>query len=97
MGALFQGKPPTPLCPLTDPGWKSGGSKSVMEAAATPHASKLTHVASTPTIAARGAAERVLRLERRTAITSPNNNVTQASPYSGELDRPYPRSVESVN
>ena len=70
----------------------------MMEAAATPHASraKLTNVASNPTITARGAAERVLLLERRMAITPPTN-VTQAGPYSGELNRPYPGSVESVN
>jgi len=60
-----------------------------MEAVATPHASKLTNVASNPTIAARGAAGRVLLLERRTAITS-QTNVTQAGPYSGELDATLP-------
>ncbi len=83
-GALFQGKPPTPLCPLTDPRWKRGGSKSVMEAAATPPGSraKLTNVASTPTIAARGA-RRVRRLESRTA-----------TPLSGEHDGPDRKSPD---
>jgi hypothetical protein len=27
-GALFQGKPPTPLCPLTDPGWKRAAQRA---------------------------------------------------------------------
>ncbi len=83
-GALFQGKPPTPLCPLTDPGWKRSGSKSVMEAAATPPGSraKLTNVASTPTIAARGAG-RVRRLESRTA-----------TPLSGEHVGPDRKSPD---
>jgi hypothetical protein len=51
---------------LTDPRWKRIGSKSVMEAAATPHASraKLTTAASNATIA------RVTLLERRTATPS---------------------------
>jgi len=64
-----------------------------MEAAATPHASKLTHVASTPTIAARGAAERVLRLERRTAITSPTTTWRRLARTAANWNRPYSRSV----
>ena len=83
-GALFQGPGPTPICPLTDPRWKRSGSKSVIEAAATPPGSraKLTNVASTPTIAARGAG-RVRRLESRTA-----------TPLSGEHVGPDRKSPD---
>ena len=96
-GALFQGKPPTPLCPLTDPRWKRIGSKSVMEAAATPPGSraKLTNVARTPTIAARGA-RRVRRLESRTATPSPENMTGQTG-KALIWRRPYPSSAWAVN